>query len=510
MKAFLLYRDRDFDPQQPPPPQAQALVDDLALDTLLAAMAQGDPFLRDVARAVILASTADLDTLYYRQAILHDCLRHPEVVREIYGLTVELIERKKQLYFYGMASRYPSSVLSSAVTMMQLLVDLLTRLARIADKHAQAFRSEGFVRLFAMLQRELDPTYFAEVEQHLCALRFRTGVLVSAQLGRGNEGMNYVLRKPNLSTRGWVRALIDQIAPENTLYIADRDEAGARALSELRDRGINLVANALAQSADHIQSFFAMLRVDLAFYLGCLQLHERLAQIGAPVAFPEPAALGTRTLAARGLYDVGLALQLGRPVVGNDIAADDRDLLVVTGANQGGKSTFLRSLGLAQLMVQCGMFVPAEAFAASVASGIFTHYRREEDAAMQSGKLDEELARMSAIVDHLRPHALVLLNESFAATNEREGAEIARQVVRALVERGIRVVFVTHLFEFAHQEYARASERTLFLRAERRPGGTRTFRLLEGAPLETSYGADVYRAVFGTADEVDAVKGARR
>lgn len=107
---------------------------------------------------------------------------------------------------------------------------------------------------------------------------------------------------------------------------------------------------------------------------------------------------------------------------------------VVTGANQGGKSTFLRSVGLAQLMLQCGMFVPAEAFAASVAGGIYTHYRREEDTAMQSEKLDEELARMSAIVDLLRPHDLVLLNESFAATNEREGSEIVRQIIDALVE----------------------------------------------------------------------------
>lgn len=255
MKAFLLYRERDFDPQQPAPPQAQALKDDLALEALLAAMAPDDKFLRDVARAVVLASVVDLDTLRYRQAILQDCLRHPEVVREIYGVTEELLAAKKHLYFYGMASRFPSSVLSSAITMMQVLVGLLKRLARIAEEHAHAFRSEGFVTLFATLRRELDAAYFAEVQDHLSALRFRNGVLLSAELGRGNEGVNYVLRKPNATNRGWVRSLIDQLSPSNTLYIADRDQAGARALSELRDRGVNLVANALAQSADHVESF---------------------------------------------------------------------------------------------------------------------------------------------------------------------------------------------------------------------------------------------------------------
>ena len=65
-------------------------------------------------------------------------------------------------------------------------------------------------------------------------------------------------------------------------------------------------------------------------------------------------------------------------------------------------------------------------------SGIFTHFIREEDATMMSGRLDEELRRMSAIADQISPHCLMLFNESFAATNEREGSEIGRQVVRAL------------------------------------------------------------------------------
>ncbi|MER8376745.1 hypothetical protein NKH19_22355 [Mesorhizobium sp. M1338] len=64
-------------------------------------------------------------------------------------------------------------------------------------------------------------------------------------------------------------------------------------------------------------------------------------------------------------------------------------MVVITGANQGGKSTFLRGVGLAQLMMQCGMFVPA-AFCGSVCDGVFTHYKRGEDATMKSGKLDEE------------------------------------------------------------------------------------------------------------------------
>ena len=75
----------------------------------------------------------------------------------------------------------------------------------------------------------------------------------------------------------------------------------------------------------------------------------------------------------------------------------------MTGANTGGKSTFLRAIGLAQLMMRAGMFVGANAFSADLRDGLFTHYKREEDSTMESGKLDEELNRMSEIVGRLTP-----------------------------------------------------------------------------------------------------------
>lgn len=115
---------------------------------------------------------------------------------------------------------------------------------------------------------------------------------------------------------------------------------------------------------------------------------------------------------------------------------------------------------------------------------------------MKSGKLDEELSRMSEIVDNLSPNALVLFNESFAATNEREGAAIAHQIVSALIERRIKVFFVTHQFELAQSFYNQHLETALFLRPERRDDGERTFRLVEGSPQPTSHGVDLYNSVF--------------
>ena len=245
-----------------------------------------------------------------------------------------------------------------------------------------------------------------------------------------------------------------------------------------------------------------MLRAELGFYVGCLNLREQLTTRGQPVCYPAPAALSGDRLSARGLYDASLALIRpgggeGVGVTGNDVAADGKQLIMITGANQGGKSTFLRSLGQAQLMMQAGMFVAADSFDGSVCSGVFTHFKREEDVTMEKGKLDEELDRMSVIAGRITPGALLLCNESFASTNEREGSEIARQIIRACTEAGIRVAYVTHLYDLAESCYAHNAGEAVFLRAQRRPDGQRTFRLPEGEPLPTSYGEDLYRQVFG-------------
>src|SRR5579884_2209952 len=498
MKAFLMYKDRDFDLQGKLPPNEQALTQDLELNTLFNAMALGDKFLFEVAKKAVLSSLTDLETICYRQDILKDCLKNASIVRDIYDITIEAIESEKK-NFLGFLSKYPDTLLRRSIQMLRIFVDMLKKLRQIADEHAYTFESEGFRAFFGMLERELGDDYFASIQHHLKALEFRDGVLISAELGQGNKGTNYVLRQPPDKAQSWIERLFAEKQPAYTFSIDERDESGTRALSELKDRGIHLVANALAQSTDHMLSFFTMLRIELAFYIGCLNVHGQLAQRGVPMSFPLSAAAGERRHTFQGLYDVGLALSMEQRIVGNDVHADRKDLVIITGANQGGKSTFLRSIGLAQLMMQCGMFVPAESFCANVCTGIYTHYKREEDPAMQSGKFDEELSRMSEIVDHIAPHSLVLFNESFAATNEREGSEIARQITRALVDRRIKVFFVTHLYDFA-----RRLANAIFLRAERQPDGRRTFRLIEGEPLQTTYGEDLYRRIFGPGTDAEA------
>ncbi|MBS0350141.1 MAG: DNA mismatch repair protein MutS [Proteobacteria bacterium] len=495
MKVYFLFKDRDFDLNRNLIWNESELIKDLELKTLLNAMAQGDKFLFEVGRKVLLSSlTHDKETIHYRQEILKDCLKNDAVIRKIDNLAMAAIASEKKNWL-SMFLKNPSAILSGSRERLQSYLPILQQLNRMAHAVDRHFESPGFTRFFTMLKNELNEQYFLQVQYHLQQLKLSRGVLLSAQLGQGNKGVDYVLHQPPVRKRHWLRQMFDKKPVSFTFYLAPRDEMGAKALSELQDQGLNIVANTLAQSCDHILDFFKALHTELSFYIGCLNLHKQLTAMDAATVFPSVSATpGQYTV--KKLYDVCLALKIKKTVVSNDLNADNKNLIIITGANRGGKSVFLRSIGLAQLMMQCGMFVPAEFFSANICCAILTHYKKEEDVGMKSGKFDEELNRMNELADHITSNSMILFNESFSATNDREGSEIATQIVTALLEKNIKIFFVTHLYEFAHRIYDTRPKETVFLRAERNQSGKRTYKLYEAIPLPTSYGKDLYVKIF--------------
>jgi len=265
---------------------------------------------------------------------------------------------------------------------------------------------------------------------------------------------------------------------------------------ELRDAALAkllyIVNVVITQTAEDIKS----LLFELGFYIGCIRLYQKLTSIGLPICYPVPSIEERDILVFSGLEDITLAISHNMIPVDNTLCLNKMKLTVVTGANQGGKSTFLRSVGCAQIMAQCGMFVTAKDFLFAVRPRIFTHFCKPEDASMDSGKLDEELTRLNRIIDKLEPNTLLLMNESFSSTAEQEGAAIAHEIIGGLYEIGVKVIFVTHLYEFAHSIESAEKSDVCLLRAGRKNDGTRTFIIQPGVSLPTSYGMDLFREVI--------------
>jgi hypothetical protein len=494
MRSGLLYPDRDLEVEDLPELDP-TLVTDLGLDRVFKAMAGGDQSIDGIVRRVMADRLETVEAIRYRQATITDALASPDVIRQLYAIAVGAVEAERKVW--GGQMRNAELILDRAVKVIGQFLGSLRSMRRIQERHASAFTSPGFSGFFARIESQLDDAWLAEADDHVRRLRTRT-LHVSARLDAGNRGTGFALhRRPN-PILGW-RGRLGLEERRSTVAVLLKDQHQLNMIAELRSLAVAPTAGAVHESDQWLLAFFTVLRAELGFLVGCLNLRDALGGADARICMPDPVTDAGPAFTTAGLYDPGLRVSIESPVVGNDVVADGARLVVVTGANGGGKSTFLRAVGVANVMLQAGLFVAADRHAASLHASVLTHFTREEDATMERGKLHEELARLGELIDACRPGSLVLLNESLSSTNEREGAEIARQLVKALTDAGVVVWFVTHNHRFAADLYRDTPSGIHSLRAERGDEGERSFRLVDAPPLATSHGMDLYGRIIGGA-----------
>jgi len=483
-------------------PLVNDLIQDLNLDHIFKAMAQGDDYIYRVASDVIMNSLTDIGTISYRQEILNDCMARANEAKRLYSLATDAVNETNR-YKENTKPSYARVVsattrLASSAKLLELTVSHLEILMKYASEVRNRFTSEGMVRFFKTIEEKITGNFLDRAEKLISELQclgdYR--ITLGAKLGLGLKGSGYVLR--SLERKGFLMLRKLKKTFARKAVTIDLESMGiAKSAKDFQEAALIRVLRVVNSFSEKAVRFFEELRFETAFYTGCINLAGALEKLKAPFTMPNAYDAGERKLCFKGLYDMSLALQEKRLPVPNDLATEDIWLYIVTGANQGGKSTYLRSIGLAQVMMQCGMFVAAESFGSNVSDAVLTHFIRGEDAAMNSGKLDLELKRMSEIMKHITGNSLLLMNESFATTTEREGARIAKGIILALYENRNKTIFVTHLFDFADEFHKRGEPHAYFLRAERRDQGERTFRIIPGKPLYTSYGEDLYNAIIG-------------
>ncbi len=474
----------------------QAVADDLELSVMYDAMAGGDQFIRTVVADVVSRSLTDPEVIEYRQRVVADSCAHPALVRELYAIATDAAGARRWMVGRDRSAR---GKLHLSLEPLTKLIGFLRLLRSTSESIASQCDSPGFRGLADRLAATFGEEYLTEVERYLQDLRFEHGFAISAELGAGGGIAGTVLHEPPEQPRR--RQSVFGNRKRHEVEISDTDESAKLFLSRLVGKSLDPVADVVSHTTDAIVEFFQALRTELAFFIGCSNLFARLHGDGHAMSFPALLPRGSgASFNFRSLRDPAICLSGVPTVAGNSIDGRGKLLTVVTGANSGGKSTFLRSLGAAQIMMQAGMFVLAEAYAADIRDGIFTYFRIEDDSSMTYGRLKEELVRMRDLTTRITPASLVLWNEPLASTSEREAAEILAPITEALVASGVKVVVVTHLYDFAAGLSERGRATDLFLRAERLPDGSRTFRLEIGPPAETSHAMDVYRHIFGPDD----------
>ena len=189
---------------------------------------------------------------------------------------------------------------------------------------------------------------------------------------------------------------------------------------------------------------------EIRFYTLYLDFVERMTRAG--VSFSHPTVVDTPgTLSADNACDLALAVKAKgaqHALVGNafDISGAER-VLVVTGPNQGGKTTFARTIGQCAYLASLGCPIPAERGSFTLPDSIYTHFDRQETLSTPHGKLHDELLRIRDILSQATATSLIIMNESFSSTTVSDALWIGTDIVRRIIKQDSTAVYVSFLGE---------------------------------------------------------------
>lgn len=230
-------------------------------------------------------------------------------------------------------------------------------------------------------------------------------------------------------------------------------------LAEVLENTSRPIVKALKQFINIKTTFLVYLKRDLTFYLGAIRLIKSIGDCGLPMCRPQIHPKEERIFTVKDCFNVNLPTallknhepdEIKNAVVGNDISFNEEGrIMILTGPNRGGKTTYTQCIGLAFILAQAGLYIPGTEAKISPVDTIFTHFPVEEKIDRGTGRLGDEAKRFNYIFTNVTPYSLVLLNESLSSTNAGESLYLAEDIVKVLKLVGLRAVFATHLHELA-------------------------------------------------------------
>lgn len=297
------------------------------------------------------------------------------------------------------------------------------------------------------------------------------------------------------------------IAPIRAIALipeGDKMEDVPRYMNRVTNQMLSAVVKKLKSVLDRYVSVTITEITDLIpefiYYVRFAEYIEKLSGSGMHFCKGTLAAeeTGERLMRAKGFYNMKLAaamVEKQETIVANDLDFDQMHLVyVLTGANRGGKTTTTQAVGLLFALGQGGIYVPADSFAFWPVDCIYTHFPADEDKTMDLGRLGEECRRFRQIYSDSTKNSLLLLNETFSTTSFEEGYFIAKDAVRAILEKGIRTIYNTHMHKLAfdleelNRSYDSVKAVSLIVKAD---GGNRSFKIEAAPPEGMSYAGDI-------------------
>lgn len=471
--------------------------------------------------------TTDPAVITYRNETFKDMLNNPVLVDTLRRLVPVLQDITELRRLEQDAGGEDTASYLSSMTEIELYITCVDILHKGMAAAKDGIRGTAFKRLCDCVIELAESEYYAELNKKLTELTQRVreirsvtiGVNLDAQLRPAQAGVLSVNAKPFRSGETLDKILRLNFKDDEYTCIAQLVPFGKKqsdnqktALSLAFNSAINDVYRSSLRSWKKIvqsyvldnTEFLLSLMPEIEFIVKGTQLQQSLLDRGCPLCAPSLCPAEARVFRATELYNPAVALKLspGEEVVPNDVAMDTTPenalIYVLTGPNRGGKSVITCAIGLCQVMLQLGMYLPAKACEISPSDGIYTHFPTGADDTIDKGRLGEECARLGEIFDAVTAQSLVLLDESLSSTGSYEASYIAAEVLAGLAHVGCRCLFSTHLHELA-AELDRINEQALSAGGVRidtlvagiMGEGKRSFKIVRAKPDGKSYARDI-------------------
>lgn len=292
-----------------------------------------------------------------------------------------------------------------------------------------------------------------------------------------------------------------------------------RDITRYSDRVVNHMISQMVKRTGEVLNKYVSITItdmtdlipELMYYIRWAEYIEKLRAGGAVFSKPSVHTGNEKNfmhyMNAKGVYNIKLAAfktEESENIVTNDLAFDEKHrVYILTGANRGGKTTITQCIGQLFVLAQGGIYIPGEEFDFSPADCVYTHFPADEDKTLDLGRLGEECRRFKEIFNNATGKSLMLLNETFSTTSFEEGYYIAKDSVRAILSKGIRTIYNTHMHKLAfdideiNSEDSEAGAYSLVIRNE---GSQRSFRTEIAPPSGKSYAGDIARKYGVTYD----------
>jgi hypothetical protein len=454
-----------------------ATAHDLRIDELITAFAPDREYRKEV-QSLFERLPCDPNVISYRQAVLDDLLANPLLTERFTSLLPVINSLFERSRYTGSEMSWLHEVARRAEE-LQNIIECFEGMGEVLEEVEGRIQSEGLRNLQVEIARaRKDPVYqnlVRELPEMVSKLQSSASITIGVNLDGRLRPVQAVLLSVN------EKPFTDQ-SLLNRLFAGRTGREGIASLHSVPQQVPNLdgpvdpmmvplfadlakvlektaipIADQLKRYAGVHGALFTDLRQALAFYLGAVRLIRRLEKLGLPMCRPHIAALEERRCEVMDSYNLHLALRspgtdndAGPAIVMNDIRIGPAGhILILTGPNGGGKTTYMQGVAVVHILAQIGCYVPGNQAIISPLDQLFTHFPLEEKPESGTGRFGEEAIRLKRIFEQVTRHSLVLLNESLSSTNFSESLYLAQDVVRILRRVGARAIYSTHLHELA-------------------------------------------------------------